>query len=56
MAMTSDGSVYTWGWNEYGQIGDGSYRYDTYLHHHDSYSHDHWNDPTYMNKTVLHKS
>ncbi len=53
MAMTSDGSVYTWGWNEYGQIGDGSYRYDTfYLHHHDSYSHDHWNDPTYMNKTV----
>lgn len=29
------------------------YRYDTfYLHHHDSYSHDHWNDPTYMNKTV----
>ena len=25
MAMTSDGSVYTWGWNEYGQLGDGNW-------------------------------
>ncbi|MBQ3462464.1 MAG: hypothetical protein IJH36_05020, partial [Clostridia bacterium] len=34
LAVTYDGSVYTWGYNEYGQIGDGTYRYDRY---HDTY-------------------
>ena len=24
MAMTSDGALWTWGWNEYGQLGDGT--------------------------------